>query len=182
MGGGAVPGIRCFESRAADTSRPSSNVVGSDDPPENSTRLSDGFCENPCESADARDRNRPGVATLYCSNMKSASQESIDARDGVQSSARLILDVARAASHLELAEVLESLIATLKLTINFHAVAVFVIEGEYARLHSLHVEGIERRAGEPVESVLARVAAPPNTPPPRESVKQRLSDHHVSAV
>jgi len=114
--------------------------------------------------------------------MKSASQESIDARDGVQSSARLILDVARAASHLELAEVLESLIATLKPTINFHAVAVFVIEGEYARLHSLHVEGIERRAGEPVESVLARVAARRNMPPPGDPIKQPLSDHHVSAV
>ena len=114
--------------------------------------------------------------------MKSASQESLDAGDGVQSSARLILDVARAASHLELAEVLESLIAALKPTINFNAVAVFVIEGEYARLHSLHVEGIDRKAGEPVESVLARVAARSKMPAPKESVKQRLSDHHVSAV
>src|SRR2546422_2382020 len=114
--------------------------------------------------------------------MKSAIQESLDAGDGVQSSARLILDVARAASHLELAEVLESLIAALKPTINFNAVAVFVIEGEYARLHSLHVEGIDRKAGEPVESVLARVAARSKMPAPKESVKQRLSDHHVSAV
>ncbi|HYR90829.1 MAG TPA: sigma 54-interacting transcriptional regulator [Terriglobia bacterium] len=114
--------------------------------------------------------------------MKGASQESLDSRVGVQSSAQLILDVARAASHLELAEVLESLIDALKPTINFSAVAVFVIEGEYARLHSLHVEGIERKAGESVESVLERVAARSKMPPHKDSVKQRLSDHHVSAV
>src|SRR5712691_3845054 len=112
--------------------------------------------------------------------MKSASQESLDVRDGVQSSARLILDVARAASHLELAEVLESLIATLKPTINFHAIAVFVIEGEYTRLHSLHVEGIDRKPDESVESVLARIA--PSLNNPSKPVIKRLSEHHVSLV
>src|SRR5882672_1712493 len=87
-------------------------------------------------------------------SMKGASQESLDARFGAQASAQLILDVARAAGHLELAEVLESLVVVLKPTINIHAIAVFVIEGEYTRLHSLHVEGIDRKPDESVESVL----------------------------
>src|SRR5437867_1050153 len=113
--------------------------------------------------------------------MKSASQESLDVPDGVQSSAQLILDVARAASHLDLAEVLESLIVVLKLTINVQAIAVFVIEDEYTRLHSLHVEGVGRKPGEPVESVVARVASSANTPT-KPVLKQRLNEHHVSAV
>ena len=62
--------------------------------------------------------------------MTSSSQESLDVRYGVESSARLILDVAKAASsHLELAEVLEALIVALRPTIHFHAIAVMVIEG-----------------------------------------------------
>jgi formate hydrogenlyase transcriptional activator len=113
--------------------------------------------------------------------MKGASQESLDVRSGVQSSAQLILNVARAASHLDLADVLESLIVVLKPTINVHAIAVFVIEGEYTRLHSLHVEGIDRKPGESVESVVARVASSVKTPP-KPVLKQRLSEHHVSAV
>ncbi len=113
--------------------------------------------------------------------MRSSSQESLDVRYSVQPSAQLILDVAKAASsHLELAEVLESLIAALK-PIPFHAISVFVIEQEYVRLHSLHVEGITRRPGESVESVAARAASSVNAPP-KPIVPHRLSEHHVSAV
>ena len=74
--------------------------------------------------------------------MKGLSQESLEIRYGTDSSAQLILEVAKAASsHLELAEVLESLrIAALKPTIRFDAISVFVIEGEYARLHSFDRE------------------------------------------
>ena len=76
----------------------------------------------------------------------------------VESSAQLILDVSKAANaHLELAEVLESLIVALKPRIHFHAIAVGVIEGDYARLYSLHVEGVDRKPGDSVETVLARV-------------------------
>jgi len=75
----------------------------------------------------------------------------------VESSAQLILDVSKAANaHLELAEVLESLIVALKPRIHFHAIGIGVIEGDYARLYSLHVEGIDRRPGDSVETVLAR--------------------------
>src|SRR5207253_4504627 len=114
--------------------------------------------------------------------MTSSSQESLDARYGVESSAQLILDVAKAASsHLELAEVLESLIVSLKPTIRFDAVAVSVIEGEYARLHSLHVERVGRRPGESVDSVIARVASSINLPH-KKVTRERLSKHHLGEV
>src|SRR5438552_1203753 len=115
--------------------------------------------------------------------MTSSSQESLDARYGVESSARLILDVAKAASsHLELAEVLEALIVALRPTIHFHAIAVMVIEGEYTRLHSLHVEGIGRRPGEPIESVVARAASSIKASGQTPVIKQRLSEHPVSEI
>src|SRR5437867_62655 len=114
--------------------------------------------------------------------MKGSSQERLEVRYGIQSSAQLILDVAKAASsHLELAEVLESLIVALKPTIRFDAIDVFVIEGDYVRLHSLHVERVGRRPGESVESVVARAASSVNLPV-KPVLKQRLSDHHVSQV
>jgi formate hydrogenlyase transcriptional activator len=104
-------------------------------------------------------------------------------RYAIQSSAQLILDVAKAASsHLELSEVLEALIAALKPTIRFDAIAVSVIEGEYARLHSLHLEGVGRKPGESVESVLERAAASLAVHVKPNPVKTRLRDHHISAV
>ncbi len=108
--------------------------------------------------------------------MKATTQESPDVR------AQLILEVAKAASsHLELSEVLEALITALKPTIRFDAISVFVIEGEYARLHSLHVERVGRRPGESVESTVARAASSVNQPA-NPVMKQRLSQHHVSVV
>lgn len=108
-------------------------------------------------------------------------EERADTRYGTESRAQLILDVAKAAgSHLELAEVLEALIAALRPTSRFDAIAVSVIEGEYARLHSLHLERVGRRPGESVESVLARAASSVHLPP--NPVKQLLKDHHISAV
>ena len=114
--------------------------------------------------------------------MKGTTQERFEVRYGTPSSAQLILEVAKAASSdLELAEVLESLIVALKPTSRFDAIAVFVIEGEYVRLHSLHVERVGRRPGESVESVIARVASTVN-PAPKPVLKQPLSGHHVSEV
>ncbi len=68
----------------------------------------------------------------------------------------------------------------LKPTIRFDAIAVTVIEGEYARLHSLHFEAVGRNPGESVESVLARAASTKQIEP--SPVRQRLKDHHISAV
>src|SRR2546427_8423298 len=114
--------------------------------------------------------------------MKGTTQERFEVRYGTPSSAQLILEVAKAASSdLELAEVLESLIVALKPTSRFDAIDVFVIEGEYVRLHSLHVERVGRRPGESVESVVARAASSVNLPV-KPVLKQRLSEHHVSEV
>jgi formate hydrogenlyase transcriptional activator len=116
--------------------------------------------------------------------MTGTTQERLEVRYGAQSRAQLILDVAKAASsHLELSAVLESLIVSLKPTTRFDAISVFVIEGEYVRLQSLHVERVGRRPGESVESVVARAASSANVPVPGKPVtKQRLSEHHVSEV
>src|SRR5437762_9338549 len=114
--------------------------------------------------------------------MKGTSEGRLEVRYGIHPSAQLILDVAKAASsHLELTEVLESLIVALKPTIRFDAIDVFVIEGDYVRLHSLHVERVGRRPGESVESVVARAASSVNLPV-KPVLKQRLSEHHVSEV
>jgi formate hydrogenlyase transcriptional activator len=102
-------------------------------------------------------------------------------RYATESSAQLILEVAKAASsHLELAEVLEALIVALKPTSRFDAIAVTVIEGEYTRLHSLHVDRVDRRPGESVESIIARAASSVHVTP--HPIRRRLSEHHISAV
>src|SRR3989441_4694978 len=114
--------------------------------------------------------------------MKGTTQERFEVRYGTPSSAQLILEVAKAASSdLELAEVLESLIVALKPTSRFDAIAVFVIEGEYVRLHSLHIERVGRRPGESVESVIAR-AAPSVNLASKAVLKHPLGEHHVSEV
>jgi len=102
-------------------------------------------------------------------------------KDAPLSRAHLILDVAKAASsHLELSDVLESLIVALKPVIRFNAIAVSVIEGEYGRLHALHFERVGRNPGESVESLIARIASESHSSP--SPIKQRLKDHHISVV
>jgi formate hydrogenlyase transcriptional activator len=114
--------------------------------------------------------------------MNGSSPQSLDSRYFSESSAQLILEVAKAASsHLDLPEVLESLIAALKPTIQFDAIAVFAIQGEYVRLHSLHVEGVDRRPGEAVESVVARVASSANIAA-KSVLRHPLDQHHVGQV
>src|SRR5437773_7838019 len=110
------------------------------------------------------------------SNKMSTTQERPEVR------AQLILEVAKAASsHLELSEVLEALLVALRPTSHFDAIAVSVIEGEYVRLHSLHVEWLKRKPGEPIESFAARVSSSRNqaSGPP---MKNRMSEHHISVV
>jgi formate hydrogenlyase transcriptional activator len=101
----------------------------------------------------------------------------------IESSAHLILEVAKAASaHLELPEVLGSLISALRPRIHFDAIAVLVTEGEYVRLHSLHLEGMERRPGEPVESVIARAASRRNVRLSEHSTKSLIRHHPISEI
>ena len=71
--------------------------------------------------------------------MKSSSQERLEVRYGAGSSAQLILDVAKAASsHLELAEVLEALIAALKPMIRFDAMLRTQPPREFETDHRAH--------------------------------------------
>jgi len=98
------------------------------------------------------------------------------------SSAQLILEVAKAASsHLELGAVLESLIISLKPIIHFDAILVFVMEGEYVRMHSLYVESVGRRPGESVESIIARAASSINVLP-KPVLRRAVSEHHISVL
>jgi formate hydrogenlyase transcriptional activator len=105
------------------------------------------------------------------------------ASDVLQSSAQLILDVAKAASaHLDLADVLESLIKGLKPHLRFDAIGVVVLDGEYVRLHSLYIEALGRRPGESLDSILARLAAERKLPEGHRKDKMPVSGHHMSIL
>jgi formate hydrogenlyase transcriptional activator len=85
-------------------------------------------------------------------------QQELQPIHAIESRARLVLDLAKAVNaHLDLADVLESLIVGLKPRIHFQAIGVVVLEGEHTRVHSLHVEGVHRHRGESIESVMSRV-------------------------
>jgi formate hydrogenlyase transcriptional activator len=108
-----------------------------------------------------------------------SQQQQLETFSGIESRAQLILDVAKAASaHLELADVLQSLITSLKARIQFQAIGVVVVEGEYTRLHSLHVEGVRRDPGESVETVMARVQSTLHISE-EFRLRKRLSESHV---
>src|SRR5438105_2650264 len=101
--------------------------------------------------------------------------------DTNDTNAQVILEVAKAVSaHLDLSDVLEALIATLKPLIAFDAVGVGVLEWEEIRLHSVYIEGLPRVAGESAESVIARRASDLNIKPP--TTKKRVSEHFISDI
>jgi formate hydrogenlyase transcriptional activator len=101
----------------------------------------------------------------------------------LQSSAQLILDVAKAASaHLDLSDVLVALIKGLKPRIRFDGIGVIVVEGEYTRLHSLYIETLGRKPGESVESLLARFNPGIKHMSPDKRGRMPVSAHHVSVV
>jgi formate hydrogenlyase transcriptional activator len=102
-------------------------------------------------------------------------------RQAIETGAQLVLSVAKAAStHLELADVLEALIKGLKPQVRFDAIGVVVLDGEYSRLHSVHIEGMERRAGESALSLVARRASELKLDPPE--TKQHISQSHLSTM
>jgi formate hydrogenlyase transcriptional activator len=98
-----------------------------------------------------------------------------------ETSAQVILEVAKAASaHLDLSDVLEALITQLKPLVPFDAIGVVVRDGDNAKLHSLHAEGVDRKAGESVESMMARKASDSNAKPVQTTLPIR--NHHMSAI
>jgi formate hydrogenlyase transcriptional activator len=101
--------------------------------------------------------------------------------DTNETNAQVILEVAKAVNaHLDLSDVLEALIATLKPLVHFDAVGVGVLEGEDIRLHSVYIEGVPRAAGESVESVIARRASDLNIKPP--TTRKAVSEHFISDI
>jgi formate hydrogenlyase transcriptional activator len=104
-------------------------------------------------------------------------------RDVVQSSAQLILGVAKAASaHLDLSDVLEALLKGLRPRIHFDGIGVIVLEGGFTRLHSLYIESLERRRGEPIEETLARMNDDLKVKSPAPKGRMPVADHHLSVL
>jgi formate hydrogenlyase transcriptional activator len=98
----------------------------------------------------------------------------------VESRARLILDLAKAVNaHLDLGDVLESLIVGLKPRVHFQAIGVAVLEGDYTRVHSVHVEGVHRIRGESIESVMSRVQSVLRVGGDLHG-RKKVADSHVS--
>src|SRR5437867_8522491 len=98
-----------------------------------------------------------------------------------KTSAPVILEVAKAISvHLELSDVLGALLTSLKPMVQFDSIGVVVRDGDYAKLHSLHIEGLHRRGHESVQSMLERKASDLHIQPLQARIP--INDHHMSAV
>ena len=70
---------------------------------------------------------------------------------------RLLLQVSEAANaQRDLAGVFEAVARALKPFVPVDAIAAITIDGDLARTHAIHIEGVERRPGEPVEETMAR--------------------------
>jgi formate hydrogenlyase transcriptional activator len=95
--------------------------------------------------------------------------------------APVILEVAKAISaHLELSDVLGALHTTLKPMVQFDAIGVVVRDGDYAKLHSLYIQGLQREGHETVQSMLERKASELKLEP--LSARVPINDHYLSAV
>jgi formate hydrogenlyase transcriptional activator len=102
-------------------------------------------------------------------------------KDTAETSAQVLLGVAKAISvHLELSDLLEALITHLKPMVHFDSIAVVVLDGDYARLHSLHIEGMTRKAGESIESIVERKASDLKIEPLKTRIP--VNQHHMSAI
>ena len=101
--------------------------------------------------------------------------------DSKKANAPVILEVAKAISaHLELSDVLGALVTTLKPLVQFDSIGIVVREGEYAKLHSLHIEGQHREGHESVQSMLERKASDLQIEPLQARIP--ISKHHMSAI
>ena len=113
-----------------------------------------------------------------CSLRPMSSQET----ETSSANAQIILTVAKAiGAYLEVSEVLAALNEALKLIIHFDAVAVGVIEADVMRGYSFHFEGIQRKPGESLASLVSRLAPEAQTPlkfPVSETpVSQLITSH-----
>jgi len=81
---------------------------------------------------------------------------------------RLLLQVSEAANaRRDLAGVLDAVAIALKPFVPVDAIAAITVEGSLARVHAVHIEGVERRDGESLEGMVARaIHVPPESFPP----------------
>jgi len=127
----------------------------------------------PAAAANQDDR----ADSCYPSEMRPVSLTD----DSKKANAPVILEVAKAISaHLELSDVLGALVTTLKPLVQFDSIGIVVREGEYAKLHSLHIEGLHREGHESVQSMLERKALDLQIEPLQARIP--ISKHHMSAI
>jgi len=75
---------------------------------------------------------------------------------------RLLLQVSEAANaQRDLAAVLDAVARALKPFVPVDAIGAITIDGEMARAHAIHIEGVDRRAGESVDELMARALGIP---------------------
>src|SRR6266850_2518054 len=104
--------------------------------------------------------------------MSSARPETTEAN------AQIILEVAKAiGAHLEMPEVLAALNKTLEPIIHFDAVGVSVVDGDFLKPYSAHIEGFPRKPGESLASLIKRFS--PNIDNP---LKHDVCEHPVSEM
>jgi formate hydrogenlyase transcriptional activator len=102
--------------------------------------------------------------------------------DSTRISAPVILQVAKAISaHLELSDVLAALVTTLKPMVEFDSIGIVVRDGDQAKLHSLHIEGLQREEHESPQRLLERKASDLNIEPLLET-RIAISEHPMSEV
>jgi formate hydrogenlyase transcriptional activator len=99
----------------------------------------------------------------------------------VESSQRyhLLLEIAKAAnSSLEFGQVLRALGESLSQINELRSVAVLIIDGDFYRPYSINMPGIEARAGESLDGLLARsTGAPAGTLPDRIPMANSVVEH-----
>ena len=95
-----------------------------------------------------------------------------------KANAQIILEVAKAiGAHLEMPEVLAALNETLEPIIHFDAVGVSVVDGDFLKPYSAHIEGFPREPGESLASLIKRFS--PNIDNP---LKHDVCEHPVSEM
>ena len=95
-----------------------------------------------------------------------------------KANAQIILEVAKAiGAHLEMPEVLAALNETLKAIIHFDAVGVSVLEGDFLKPYSAHIEGFPRKPGESMASLVKRYSPDIDNP-----LKYQVSETPVSEM
>src|SRR5262249_38327971 len=77
-------------------------------------------------------------------------------------------------------DVLGAMVATLKPMVQFEAIGVVVRDGDFAKLHSLHIEGQHREGHESVQSMVERKATSLKIEPLPTRVP--INEHPMSAI